>query len=244
MRHITTTMGTVLSLESAASAETVAAVDAVFAELDATFSLYRPDSELSRVRSGVEPLMDASPLLLDAYARALAWRDRTGGAFTPHRPDGVLDLDGIVKGMAIDQAGKVLGSGDWCLNVGGDVLVSGSAPDGAWSVGIVDPAGRDRLLTAIPLEGPRRAAATSGSAERGDHIWTRGRGPAEFAQVTVVAGDIVTADVLATAIVSGGRETLDLVTDAFDVDAMVVGRDGSILATPRMTAGITARRSG
>jgi thiamine biosynthesis lipoprotein len=168
------------------------------------------------------------------YATALGWRGETGGAFTPHRPDDAIDLNGIVKAWAMAEAGRALGDGDWCLNVGGDVLVSGQAAGAPWVVGIVDPAARASLLTAVPLVGGRRAAATSGSAERGDHIWTRGREAAEFVQVTVVADDIVTADVLATAIVSGGAATLDDLTARFDVDVLTVDREGALRATPGM----------
>ncbi|HEX7835724.1 MAG TPA: FAD:protein FMN transferase [Pseudolysinimonas sp.] len=242
MRHVVVTMGTVLSLASDADPATIARLDAVFAEFDELFSLYRAESELSRVRDGRLSLMDASTTVRDTYARALAWRDSTAGAFTPHRPDGAVDLDGIVKAEAMARAGEILGDGDWCLNVGGDVLVAGQADTGPWSVGIVDPADRDRLLTAVPLVGSRRAAATSGSAERGDHIWTRGRVPSVFAQVTVLADEIVAADVLATAIVSGGPETLDLVAERFDVDVLTVAHDGSLTATPGMAIQVRGDR--
>ncbi|AMM34237.1 thiamine biosynthesis protein ApbE [Sinomonas atrocyanea] len=237
-----------------------AVVEDQFAALDAQFSLYRPDSEASRIARGELTLLQASPLMRDLYADAVRWRRRTEGAFTPERPDGLLDLSGLVKGYAIDEAGRslaALGLHDWCLNAGGDVLVSGSpapSPAGAspWLAGIVDPADRRTLLGAYPL-GPqpparlaqppaRLALATSGSAERGDHIWTVGlRGPsgprhAEFTQVSVAAQDIVTADVLATAIVAGGRPALDAVTAHWDVDVLAVARDGGLLATPGFRA--------
>ena len=235
MRATFETMGTVVSLEWAGDDRAISAVRAVFEAADRRFSLYRPDSELSRIADGSLELLDASTELREVYATALGWRGETGGAFTPHRPDGALDLNGIVKAWAMAEAGRALGDGDWCLNVGGDVLVSGQTESGApWVVGIVDPADRAGLLTAVPLVGGRRAAATSGSAERGDHIWTRGREVAEFVQVTVVADDIVTADVLATAIVSGGAVTLDDVTARFDVDVLTVDREGGLRATPGM----------
>jgi len=235
VRAIFDTMGTVVSLEWAGDNHALEAARGIFEAADRRFSLYRPDSELSRIADGSLELLDASSELREVYASALGWRGETGGAFRPHRPDGTVDLNGIVKAWAMADAGRVLGDGDWCLNVGGDVLVSGQAPQGApWVVGIVDPADRTALLTALPLVGSRRAAATSGSAERGDHIWTRGREAAEFVQVTVVADDIVTADVLATAIVSGGSITLDDVTARFDVDVLTVDRDGGLRATPGM----------
>jgi thiamine biosynthesis lipoprotein len=235
MRTAFETMGTVVSLEWAGDPSQLDAVRGLFEAADRRFSLYRPDSELRRVADGSLELVDASDELREVYATALGWRGETGGAFTPHRPDGAIDLNGIVKAWTMAEAGRALGDGDWCLNVGGDVLVSGDDPAGRdWVVGIVDPADRTGLLTAVPLVGARRAAATSGSAERGDHIWTRGRTPADFAQVTVLADDIVTADVLATAIVSGGVDALDDLTARFDVDVLTVDREGGLRATPRM----------
>ncbi|MDR6620184.1 thiamine biosynthesis lipoprotein [Sinomonas atrocyanea] len=230
-----------------------AAVEDQFAALDAQFSLYRADSEASRIARGELTLLQASPLMRELYADAVRWRRRTEGAFTPERPDGLLDLSGLVKGYAIAEAGRslaALGVHDWCLNAGGDVLVSGSpAPSSAepspWLAGIVDPADRRTLLGACPLgarPSPRLALATSGSAERGDHIWTVGlrgaSGPRrpEFTQVSVAAQDIVTADVLATAIVAGGRPTLDAVTARWEVDVLAVADDGGLLATPGFRA--------
>ncbi|MEP6479243.1 MAG: FAD:protein FMN transferase [Rhodoglobus sp.] len=246
MRHVFETMGTVASLELPATdgaASLLGRVESIFAESDARFSLYRPDSELSRIAAGQLTLMDASEVMRAAYGEALRWRESTAGAFTPNRPDGVTDLNGIVKANAIEAAGAQLdrdGCTDWSLNVGGDILVRGSQPDRTpWSIGVVDPANRSELLCAIPLTGGKRAVATSGSTERGDHIWLgSSRAPAPFRQVTVVAEDIVTADVLATAIMAGGRSELDAASDRWDIDVLTVGRSNEILVTPRLRAAI------
>jgi thiamine biosynthesis lipoprotein len=228
MIYVFETMGTVVSIEPPLR---VPEIEAVFAEHNARFSLYLPGSELTQIATGALLLQDASPQLLDAYARALEWRSLTAGAFTPHRPDGVIDLSGIVKGMAIEAAGLLLADrGGWILNAGGDILTSGQAA----TVGIADPFDRTQLLTSVHLGGSRRAVATSGSAERGDHIW----GGGGFAQVTVVANDIVTADVLATAIVAGGVETLNASTSAWDIDVLAIDRAGNLFATPGFTASI------
>jgi FAD:protein FMN transferase len=230
MIYVFEAMGTVVSIEPPLR---VPELEKVFADLNARFSLYRPDSELSRIADGSLSMLDASQEMRDAYSMALEWRSLTGGAFTPHRPDGVVDLSGIVKAMAMDAAGVLLaGFDDWILNAGGDVLASGQSA----TVGIIDPFDRTQLLTSATLDGSRRAIATSGSAERGDHIWGRGG----FAQVTVIADDIITADVLATAIVSGGDETLNASTAAWDIDVLAVDLDGNLFATPGFTASIAA----
>ncbi|MET3919593.1 FAD:protein FMN transferase [Arthrobacter sp. UYEF20] len=263
-------MGTVISLTmpfSAAHAGTLprtngtehpidaatAAVERLFGGLDETFSLYRPESEASSLARGEITLREASQQVRDRYAEAAGWRLLTLAAFTPERPDGVLDLSGIVKGYAIQQAGATLRSlklEDWCLNAGGDVLVGGAPVPGSrvpWQSGIVDPQDRAALLSAFPLGGCSRfsALATSGSAERGDHIWSAGARRSEFRrseflQVSVAAADIVTADVLATAIVAGGRPMLDRATGTWDVEVLAVRCDGGLLATPGFRAQVPA----
>lgn len=238
-------MGTVVSLTLAGAAEAaatdaVAAVERRFAGFDRRFSLYRPESELSRVARGELALTASSDELRSTYAAALRWRDDTGGAFTPHRPDGVIDLNGTVKALAMQAAADELldaGLRDWCLNAGGDVLCSGHQSDGsAWRVGVVDPEDRAALLFSIPVDGARHAVATSGSAERGDHIWMATAIDRTYLQATVVADDIETADVLATAIIAGGPATLASVVERWSIDVLTVARDGSLSATPGITA--------
>lgn len=230
---------TASTTEPAAPHEAVDAVTEVFARWESRCSLHRQESELSRIARGELPLVEACEEVRGAYELALHWRSRTGGAFTPHRGDGVIDLNGVVKALAMAESGAALDElrlDRWGIDAGGDVLVGGvAAKPQPWRIGIVDPADRSALLTAVDLAGSggRMAVATSGSAERGDHIWTRpGAGPAAFVQVSVAATDIVTADVLATAIVAGGRPALDEFADRVPIDVLAVLGDGSLLATP------------
>nr|WP_104128056.1 FAD:protein FMN transferase [Cryobacterium sp. Y57] len=234
-------MGTVVSLRlgdfaAAVDCAAVEAVETVFRRWDERFSLYREDSELSRIARGDIRLTEASKSLRTCYALALDWRERTQGVFTPHRADGVIDLSGVVKALAIAEAGAVLtvsSPANWSINAGGDVLVGGNAGHPEWVVAIVDPGNRSEVIANVPLGYLLRAVATSGSAERGEHIWTALNGePSPFRQVSVFAADIVTADVLATAIVAGGESTLNEMTERFAVDALAVLRDGQLLVTP------------
>lgn len=251
-RAVFPAMGTVVSVDWAApqgassqgATSMLRTLEQVFADLEKDFSLYRPDSELSRIASGTVKLEDASESIRLGYARALEWRSATRGAFTPHRPDGVIDLNGIVKAVAIEQAGLALdaaGALNWCVNAGGDILCS--AQSSGRTLGIVDPGHRAQLLCSVTLDGQRRALATSGSTERGDHIWssTVSQG-SRFIQVTVAANDIVTADVLATAVVSGGKEALDWATEHWDVDVLTVDAAGDLLATPGIASALGNRQ--
>jgi thiamine biosynthesis lipoprotein len=185
--------------------------------------------------------MAASPLALAqtssavraSYERANEWRIATGGLFSAERPEAVLDLNGIVKAEAIDSAGALLdrhGCTSWSINVGGDLLVRSDSQ--AWMTGIADPANEQTILCTLTLADSFRAVATSGSAQRGDHIWTAGSLlPSVFVQVSVLATDIVTADVLATAIVAGGMDALDDTAGRWPVEVLTVDRSGEILAT-------------
>lgn len=229
MRATFETMGTVASItwDRPVSLEPTRRI---FALYDRTFSLYDPASELSRLARGEQPLRDAAPLVRDEYARAVRWRDLTLGWFTPHRPDGVIDLSGTIKAVAIAEAVADLEArgARGLLGVGGDIAVIGDPEPSA--IGVIDPLDSTRMLARVDL-GERRAIATSGSAERGDHIWSR-LGRSDVVQATVLAADIVTADVAATAIVAAGTDHLDELTQALPVDALVVCADGLLLATP------------
>jgi thiamine biosynthesis lipoprotein len=253
--HTFEAMGTVVSVRIAHGAtadaadadRAVSAARHVFDGLDRRFSLYDFGSELSRIARGAMPLTAASEEMRGAYAEALGWRERTNGAFTPHRPDAVLDLSGLIKGLAVERAATALrnhGLQVFSINAGGDILTSGIPRQGAWITGIVDPGDRSRLLTAVRLTSDWPAMATSGSAERGNHIWLRPDTDRTFRQATVIAGDIVTADALATAIIAGGTATLDHVTDTFPIAVLVERADGALLASPEFRALIARETDG
>lgn len=233
------TMGTVVSLRGATD-RAAAEVRTVFAGYDHLYSLYDPASVLSRIADGTLRLTDAPSEVRDTYALAIEWRRRTDGAFTPHRPDGVIDLSGVVKALAIRDAGAVLdrGAADWMISVGGDVLVRGRhRPTSPWTVGIVDPQRRDTVVGVVQLE-HRRAVATSGTAERGEHIWRRST--PTFVQATVIADDIVSADVLATAVIAGDADDLRRITADGSVDVVAFAADGTVWATPSAAGTVVA----
>jgi thiamine biosynthesis lipoprotein len=235
------TMGTVVTLETAAPLEdsTSDAVQEAFRTLDERFSLYKPESEASLVGHGRVGIRTASAAYQEMYWAAIAWSEATDRAFTPHRPDGVIDLSGVVKARGIQAAGDVLtqhGHTAWCLNAGGDVLVAGVQDSGEpWIVGIVDPDDRTQMWSQFATRPGRLAVATSGIQERGDHVW-RMAADDTFTQVTVAAAEIETADVLATAILAGGVTTLQLVQGKYDIDVLASAHDGRVWASPVFTS--------
>ena len=249
-RHAFETMGTVASMAFAAGPPGDGVLEAVrerFESIEDRFSLFRHDSEISRIARGELALTDASAPFLDAYAAAIDWRAATRGAFDPHRPGGEsgpgpIDLSGIVKAHAIQAAAELITRSDTTdalISVGGDgVAIGRHDADDCWTAGIIDPDDRSSLLCAVQLDARLPALATSGTTERGEHVWRSG--PFDFRQVTVLAADIVTADVLATAILSGGRPLRDEATEHWDIDVLTVDVHGALEVTPRLRQQITA----
>lgn len=238
-RFVFEAMGTVISITAAGiPAELQDAIREAFERLEERFSLYRPHTEAARVARRELLVRHTTPEYRSVYDAAIDWRTRTDGAFTPHRPDGAIDLSGIVKALAIAETAELLdaaGLTGWCVNAGGDVAVSGTQADGRpWVVGIVDPDDRTALLSQYEASG-RRAVATSGIAERGEHVW-RAAADATFTQVTVVADDIVTADVLATAILAGGPAMLERAQARWQIEVLACAADGRCWATPAFRA--------
>lgn len=210
-------MGTVVSLRvpdrfADLHATSLAGVQSVLAMYDQTYSLYRDDSPLSRLARGEVELAELDEDIRDTYARAIEWRNRTGGAFTPHRADGVIDLSGIVKADAIAAGVEVLranGVDEFSLNVGGDIVVAG---DTTWPTAIGHPTDPSAVIAGVTLDARWCAIATSGTFDRGEHIWRKVVDGPTIVSATVISHDIVTSDVWATAVISGGPEMAEAAT--------------------------------
>jgi thiamine biosynthesis lipoprotein len=128
-----------------------------------------------------------------------------------------LDLGGIAKGHAADEAQAVLrreGIDRALVQLGGDIVVSGPPPDTeGWTVRVPN-AGDDRGPT--DLRFTHRAISTSGDTEqfavidgrRYSHVVDPRTGLAltSRVQVTVTAADGLTADPLSTALTVVGTE--------------------------------------
>lgn len=237
--HLEHCMGTVFSIDIRTPGTWTAAIDAVVDWLhfvDAAFSTYRDDSDISKMRRGELQLADANSYVGEVLERCALAQEVTGGFFTAF-PDGRLDPTGLVKGWAIECASALLrqhGASDHAVNGGGDVQLSGeAAPGRSWRVGISDPHERGRVLGVV--SGRDLAVATSGIAERGRHIVDPFTGqPARgLASVTIVGPELTDVDAYATAAFAMGAGALDWVESLDTYEAMVVSGDG----TSRWTSG-------
>jgi FAD:protein FMN transferase len=204
-----------------------------FRWVDAVFSTYRPDSEISRLRSGELALADASPDVREILERCDELRAKTRGYFEA-RAGGSLDPSGLVKGWSVDRAAGILdGAGlrEYAVNAGGDMRVRGP-----WTVGIQHPLER-RAVCAV-LEATDLAVATSGAYARGDHVLDphTGRPPAGVLSVTITGPDLATADAYATAAFAMGEHGFHWTARLRGYEAMTVLADRWVLTTPGFPA--------
>ena len=216
------------------------AVEAVWDHLrwaDRIFSTYRPDSDISRIRSRTLRIRDADPAIAQVLDFAEIARRVTGGVFDV-RGSGSLDPSGIVKGWAASGAAEPLRAlgVDYYLNAGGDMLLRALTTDRPWRIGIEHPGDPQGLLAVVELASG--AVATSGATHRGAHIWNPRTGaPASgIAQATVVGPSLIWADVLATAVVAGGSAAVNRGDWPPGYELLLVTDDGTTTASPGFTA--------
>jgi FAD:protein FMN transferase len=254
-------MGTVMSV--AAPGETdpdlfAAATQAAFARLrhaDEVFSPFKPGSPVSRIRDGRLPLagLGACPAgaqIREVLAVCASLKTRSKGAFDAWAVGDppVFDPSGAVKGWAAEQASAVLaahGLTRHSLGAGGDVRVHGGAQEGPWRVGICDPHSPGRILAVAELADG--AVATSGTTERGQHVWDpRNARPAcHLAQVTVIGPSLTWADGYATAAMALGVQAygwLIGLAGRTGYQALTVDHETGVWWTPGMARHIPALR--
>ncbi len=163
-----------------------------------------------------------------------------------------LDLGGIAKGYAVDEAVLVLrgfGVESGVVNAGGDMAIIGNKVGGSpWVIGVQDPRDANKLIALLSLEDV--SVVTSGDYERYfihnekryHHIIDPNTGyPSnESISVTVIvkntaknkAKNTALADALATAIfVLGPEKGLELAESIDSVEVLIVGPSGKTFAT-------------
>jgi FAD:protein FMN transferase len=235
LRHAEQVMGTVVSFDIPAhAAPAMAAAIRWLHWVDATFSPYRDDSDVSRYGRGEASLAECVPELAHVLEQATAIGDLSDGYFTT-TPGGRFDPSGFVKGWAVEHAAAMLtaaGSPGHCVNGGGDVRCAGSKEPGQpWRIGIAHPLRPGAL--AVVVAGHDFAVATSGVAERGQHIINPHTGePATgHASVTIAGPSLALADAYATAAFAMGGSARDWAESLDGYEAFAIAPDGGTWQT-------------
>lgn len=211
-----------------------AAADRVFAwlrEVDARFSPFLADSEVSRLDRGELEPHQLSPDLVEVLDLCEEYRVASGGAFQVRLPGRGLDPCAMVKGWAVQRAAELLsaaGVTTFCLNAGGDVVSAGRP----WRVGVRHPEQADRLCAVLEITDG--AVATSGRYERGDHILDgrTGRPATGLLSLTVVASSLTEADATATAAFAMGVDGVDWAAAREGCEVFAVDAERRVLRTP------------
>jgi FAD:protein FMN transferase len=243
-------MGTVVSFDipdwaghDAGSGAVLAGVVRWLHWVDATFSPYRDDSEVSRFGRGSLALADCAPEMAEVLAACAEVSALSGGYFTTW-PGGRFDPSGYVKGWAIERAAAMLtaaGSAEHSVNGGGDIQCVGDrGPGQAWRVGITDPLRPGSL--ALVVTGQDFAVATSGVAERGAHIVNphTGQPAAGLASLTVVGARLAATDAYATAAFAMGPAARDWLESLDGYEAFAVTPGGQVWQTSGFRAYLTS----
>ncbi len=209
-----------------------------FRAVDARFSTYRDDSEVSRLNSGAIEWPSCSAELREVLAMCEKARVDSDGYFDirRHRADGTLDPSGLVKGWSVEGAAGVLeGAGvrNYTINAAGDVVIRGEPePQLAWRIGVRNP--WDAQTMVAVLEARDLAIATSGTYERGDHVLVphTGRTPDGIASMTVIGPSLTWADAWATAGFAMGVRGVEWVARELEgYDACAVSSDRHLVMT-------------
>jgi thiamine biosynthesis lipoprotein len=160
LRRVDPVMGTVVTIDVRDPGVDPAAADAALVylhDIDARFSPFRPESEVSRLARGEIREDECSPDLRHVLSLCEDLRRTSDGYFDirGHRPDGLLDPCGMVKGWAVEEASRIIeaaGARDYFINAGGDVIAAGGPePGGSWRVGIRHPREVDRLAAVLAV---------------------------------------------------------------------------------------------
>jgi len=151
-----------------------------------------------------------------------------------------IDLGGIAKGYAVDNAIKILkncGIKNALVSAGGDSRILGDKNGRPWVMGVRHPRDETRVVVSIPLSDS--AISTSGDYERYfiengtryHHIIkpSTGQSVNQTWSVSVMANEAITSDALSTTLfVLGTEKALQLINSLDDIEAVVIDANGKM----------------
>ena len=155
-----------------------------------------------------------------------------------------LDFGGIAKGWIVDQAVTLLSrySNACAVNAGGDMRFIGYSPIGlGWEVELEDPRNPSQSIAKLTVTDG--AVATSSVTKR---VWKQGEqmrhhlidprtgepAQSDWLCATVIAGDTVTAEVYAKALLIGGPAEAGELTAKNNIVYLMVDGEGNLHGSP------------
>lgn len=205
------------------------AFDITFASVGHRYDYRKHIRPTEPERKAAAALIDYRHLTLDAEHSTVAFA----------RPGMRIDLGGIAKGYAVDNAVAILqaaGVTHAVVTAGGDSRLIGDHRGRPWMLGIKHPRGEEHVIT-LPLADA--AVSTSGDYERYfdedgvrfHHIIdpAKGDSPRDLLSVTILADRSIDADALSTTVfVMGPQKGLKLVNSLAGVSAILIDQTGKV----------------
>jgi FAD:protein FMN transferase len=236
--HVEHVMGTVVSFDlrldddSRRPAAVTAVADAVawLHRVDAVFSTYRDDSQVVQLGRGDIRLDECDADVAEVLDLCAQVGKESHGYFSSTYA-GRLDPTGLVKGWSVQRASELLrraGFQNHTVNGGGDVQAAGEPEPGrAWQIAVAHPLQRGAFASIVDVRDG--AVATSGTAERGAHVFDpfTGRPASDLASMTIVGPDLIRSDAYATAALVMGRSARGWIEELPGYEGFAVAADGS-----------------
>jgi thiamine biosynthesis lipoprotein len=208
-----------------------------FKYIDETFSVFKENSEISRINRNEILPEDYSADMKTIFSLAEETKRQTDGYFDIIKPNGLRDPSGIVKGWAIWQAARILmkkNITNFYVEAGGDIQVGQSDSGEPWKIGIRNPFNVNENVKILKLK--NEGIATSGSYIRGQHIYDPHQPDKTFDEIvsiTVIGPNVYEADRFATAAFAMGKEGIDFIEKQEGLEGYAIDSKG--IAT--MTSG-------
>lgn len=196
-----------------------------FEAVDAQYSTYKPDSEISQINQGL-PRKYWSKQMREVLKLCEITKKETDGYFNIEH-NGKLDPSGLVKGWAIEQAAKRLlrrHVDDFYIEAGGDIQTHGlNSESEPWRIGIRNPFNMAEIVKVITVS--TAGVATSGTYVRGQHIYDPHHPDKPVHTVkslTVIGPNIYEADRFATAAFAMGEEGINFIESLSGLEGYLI----------------------
>lgn len=207
-----------------------------FQSVDKKFSTYKKDSEISRFNRKEIQEKNLSGEMKLIFRLSEQTKKETNGFFDIKKANGLIDPSGLVKGWAIWEAAKLvqkMGFKNFFIEAGGDIQAEGLNEEGKkWRVGIRNPFSKAEIVKVLSVSD--NGVATSGTYERGQHIYdphTKNSELRQIVSITVVGPNIYEADRFATAAFAMQQEGIHFIEKQKGLEGYMIDKDGMATMT-------------
>lgn len=190
--------------------------------VDETFSPFKEASEVGKFNRGEKYSKDLKEILILCENT----KKETEGYFDIKKFDGTVDPSGLVKGWAIKNAADILrkkGYKNFFVDVAGDAEISGTN----WKWGIRNPFNKSEIVKVLLLS--NCGIATSGTYERGQHVWnpvTKSAEINDIVSLTVIGKNVYEADRFATAAFAMGKGGINFIESKNGLEGYMIDKNG------------------